>query len=253
MFEFLAIYKLILSYTIKNDGIKWFMVLDYIFIFLNTIYILIYVCFTRDYFECSGSEISISKKNVLVSFNGINIAQYELPSDFDKYKKMRRKKFILDKYKRYSPLISEQQLNLITSINDYRGINNIPLLGVCHCYEIPDFIINENSEVMLHNEQNIFKISDEKYLLKFPIGEFENLFDKKDIKIINIILKENLNHIQIITLRQIEYIFIYEINICRDHITDFSHKSSRKKLFSLDYSNGPRSYLREYESKHIYE
>jgi hypothetical protein len=149
-------------------------------------------------------------------------------------------------------LVSKQQLNLITSINDYRGINNIPLLGVCHCYEIPDFIINENSEVMLYNEQNIFKISDKKYLFKFPVGEFENLFDKKDKNIIDIILKENLNHIQILTLGLFEYIFIYEINICRNHITDFSPKSSSYKNFSL-WDSGRRCYETEYKSKHYYE
>ncbi len=178
LFEFLVIYKLILSYEIKkDDGIYWFMVLDYLFIILNLINTSCFIYSIYIFFKASSSKITIYKKNVLISFNNINIKEYNLPNNFDKITKNERKKYVLDNYKNFIPFISIKQQNLITSINDFRGINNIPLLGICNCNKIPDFIIKEICEVMLYNNKNIFKLSDNKYLFKYPIGEFEINFN----------------------------------------------------------------------------
>ena len=108
---------------------------------------------------------------------------------------------------------------MINEINDYRRDNDVQLLGVCQCRNIPDFLIKEPTAIMLFPEQNLFKLSDKKYLFKYPIGIFEDVFHRKDRNILNVLLKNNLNHIQIINYLNMEYIYIYEINDCRFHKT----------------------------------
>ena len=49
LFEFLVIWKLILSYQIKKGGITWFMVLDYLFLCINLIYIFGFIYSVYEY------------------------------------------------------------------------------------------------------------------------------------------------------------------------------------------------------------
>ena len=165
LFEFLVIYKLILSYKIKKEdvSIRWFMVLDYTFIILNLIYISCIICTTYFFFKSCGTGTKVYNKNILISFNNINIEEYRLPDNFDKITKKERKRYILKEYRNFIPSISQKQQDLVISINDYRGIKDIPLLGICSCKKIPDFIIKEFSEVMLYKDKNIFKLSDNKF------------------------------------------------------------------------------------------
>ena len=79
LFEGLVIWKLILSYEIKKDGITWIMVLDYSLICFKLIYIIIFLSSTKLFFKESGYRIRIVSKTVLVSFNGIRIEDYNLP------------------------------------------------------------------------------------------------------------------------------------------------------------------------------
>ena len=72
-FEGFIIWKLVLSYRIKKGGVTWFMVMDYIFLILNFIYILYILFFSLAYFIDSGRAIKKIKKCTLNSFNGISI------------------------------------------------------------------------------------------------------------------------------------------------------------------------------------
>lgn len=64
--------------------------------------------------------------------------------------------------------------------------------------------------MVLFPEENLFKISNKKYLFKYPIWVFEKKFKNNDESIINILLKDNLNYIQIITQKESKYVFITE-------------------------------------------
>ena len=220
LFESLVIWKLILSYKIKRGGCTWFMVLDYLFLVLNLIYIIIFLIATISYFKESGNGINFKNEYYLTSFNKIKINNFKLPEDFGKLPKNERKKYIFDHYKDYEHTISKEQEKLLESINDFRGIKKIPLLGFCDLSKIPDFLFNEISEVMMWPDKNIFKISNKKYLFRYPIGNFEINFTNKDKNILSILLKDNLDHIQIITYQNLEYIFIYKSDSCDYHITN---------------------------------
>ena len=258
LFESLVIWKLILSYKIKKGGCTWFMVLDYLFLIFNLIYTIIILAITIDYIKESKCPRLFETNYLLTSFNNIKIDNYSLPEDFGKLSKKERKKYVFEHYKYYFHFISDEQNKLITSINDFRGIKNIPLLKECNLMTIPDFLINEISEVMLWPDKNIFKLSNKKYLFKYPIGKFEINFKNKDENILSILLKDNLNHIQIITHQNIEYIFIYELDFCdfcKYHINvSYSqyNSESRGRIYEDDIFN-ERLFESEYNNKIDFE
>ena len=253
LFESLVIWKLILSYKIKKGGCTWFMVLDYLFLIINLAYISIFLSATILYFKESGQLIYFKTNYILTSFDTIKISDFQLPEDFGKFPKNERKKYVFDNYKNYSHTISDEQKELITSINDFRGIKNIPLLGICNIWQIPDFLFNESSEVMIWPEQNIFKLSNKKYLFRYPIGKFEINFRNKDKSILSILEKDNLDHIQIITHKNIEYILIYELDFCKNHYTKFYSESDSDREYIYKDIFNKRSYESDYKNKKFNE
>ena len=105
---------------------------------------------------------------------------------------------------------SQRHLHLISLINEYRIKYHLPRLLFNEEERLPDFIINDNSEVMLLGYKNIFKFSKRKYLFKYRINEFENNLLNKDGNILKIILNEDLNKISVIDIDNFEYILIYD-------------------------------------------
>ena len=101
-------------------------------------------------------------------------------------------------------------MHLINLINEYRIKYHLPRLIFNEEERVPDFIINDNSEVMLLGYKNIFKFSKRKYLFKYRINEFENNLLNKDRNILEIILIEDLNKISVIDIDNFEYILIYD-------------------------------------------
>ena len=246
LFEGLVIWKLILSYQIKKDGITWFMVLDYLFLIFNIFYISIFIFLTKFYFTESGTRIRIVSKIVLTSYNNIQIENYNLPENFNKLTKTERKKYISDNSKNFIYKITKEEKELINSINKFRKSKYRDKLYICGYSTIPDFFDNESTEVMINTEQNIFKLSNKEYLFKYKVGIFKNNFNN-DKRIIDILVKFNLNHIQIINQRGIEYIFVYEKNSCRHHETNF-RENSDNRIFSLNSNDNYNSYS-EYNHK----
>ena len=207
-FEGFIIWKLVLSYRIKKGGVTWFMVMDYIFLILNFIYILYILFFSLGYFSDSGMAIKKEKIFALNSFNGIPINDYILPDNFDKWKKKNRKEYVLKNYYKYKYEISRSQERVLDSINNFRIIKGMKRLEVDTKNRIPEFIINKPIELLLNSKQNIFKLSNTQYLFKYPKGIFEKEFNKGNENIINILLNNNLNYIQIINEGDYQYIMV---------------------------------------------
>ena len=212
LFEGLVIWKLVLSYEIKNGGVRWFMVMDYIFLCLNFIYSAYIILLTIIYFASSGVGIDNQISCTLISFNRIKINEYQLPYNFHHFSKTERKNCILQYYNEFDCFITDKQIELINLINDLREEKNIQKLEIDKKIIMQNLIFENNSEIVLLKEKNIFKISNKKFVFKYPIGEFENKIRNKNSKIINILLKDNLNHIQIYNQGKNECIFIYDSN-----------------------------------------
>ena len=213
IFEILIIWKLVLSYEIKKEGTFWFIVLDYIFIFLNFFYILSIVAISYDYlkniYNRKDADISYS----ITSLNNINIEDYHISEDFEKMKENEKREFLLNNYKNMTYNFTLEQKYLIISINKFRKENNLSKLFVHKVKRIPDYIMNEPAQIMMDSQNNFFKLSNNEYLFRYPIGEFENKFKNKDTNILSALLNEKLNYINIITKGNTEYVYICHLSI----------------------------------------
>ena len=209
VFEGLVIWKLVISYKIIEGDIPWFMKMDYAFLSINFVHILFSICLTVIFFIKSGSKISVTHECYLTSFNNMNIQRYDLPDNFSNWTEKERKKFVLYKFNQFS--YEDIKVFLDPFINIYRQQLNIPELKSDEDGKIPNFIINEPSEIMLYPEKNIFKLSNKEYLFKFSFNEFRNKIWKKDKEVLDILLKDNLEYIKYIKISEKdEYFLVYE-------------------------------------------
>lgn len=210
LFEALIISKLALSYEIKKGGLTWFMKMDYAFIVFHFLYIIYVVYNSCSYCCASGDLIGSYKKCTLVSFNNIRIHDYKLPDDFPTFKKKERKAYVFNNHRQYKYDYTPDQMKIFDLINEFREENDIPKLNTDNSKTIPDFIIYPRTDMILLSNQHIIKINNKEYLFIFQKGEFNNKLINNDDEIKKILLKDLLNHIQIISVDGIEYIHIWE-------------------------------------------
>jgi len=122
-----------------------------------------------------------------------------------------KKKYISNIVKELKYKYLDQDLKVFNKINSFRIENNLTELKLKD--NIPDFIINEISEVILFKGQHLFKLPNNKYLLKYEFGQFNYYFQNNNKNLIDILLKEGLNMINIVTKRNMQYILLYEDEI----------------------------------------
>ena len=209
-YEIIVIYKICLSYKIKNKNTPWFILYDYILICIMLLYITFMIYITYKYIKFAGTKIRISNHTILKKYKGVTINDFELTNNFHKMSKKDKKNIIYQNRNKFQYSHSQRHLHLINLINEYRIKYHLPRLIFNEEERLPDFIINDNSEVMLLGYKNIFKFSKRKYLFKYRINEFENNLLNKDRNILEIILNEDLNKISVIDIDIFEYILIYD-------------------------------------------
>ena len=178
------------------------LILDIIFLILNFIWIII-----RSYHFSMFKQFEIVEKinkYYLKRYKNIYIKEYSLPNGFMKINKI---KYIRNRAMNFEYLHSKEDLNVIRSINNLRINNNLKALKVRT--NLPLDIINEPTKFIIYNYENIFHISDNKYLLKYKLGSFNFDFKNKNKEIMNILLNNKINTINIITQGKIQYILLY--------------------------------------------
>lgn len=213
IFEGLIIWKLKLSYEIKSVTSTWFIVFDYIFIIIHFIYILYLFIGIFFFFHYLGKNVRMEKVIELNTYNKIKLKSYILTPLFITYDKKKRKKYISEiaKYLQYD--ITPEQFDSIELVNSHRKKYDIPDFVFKRIPNIPHEMLKMPSEAIFFEYKNIFKIGRNKFILKYPVGEFEKKLIGEDKEILNIITLNNLNNIHIINKEpENEYIYIWEDN-----------------------------------------
>ena len=88
--------------------------------------------------------------------------------------------------------------------------------------------MKEPSEMKLFKYKHIFKISNKKYLFKYPNDEFQKEFNQRNSEILKILLLEDLNKILIIKNGNFEYIFICQDNLLNNIRLEINSMNSIK-------------------------
>ena len=149
------------------------MILDYLFIVFNFIYIIYMVVVTSFYSSLSGVSISYKTDFFLNSFKEVKVNNFLLPN-FNELNREEKLDFIYRNIKNIQIYISQEDIDLISLINDFREKNNIQILSMSKSKKLPSYIINPLPEMILFSYKNIFSKTN-KYLFRYPKGEFENI------------------------------------------------------------------------------
>ena len=150
-------------------------------------------------------------KTVTVNqLNGINILDYSLPINFTNFsiKEKNEEIFKKDNMKKYQYKLQDNQISLITKINNIRNNYNMPMFKFNVVEKLPDFIINLKAELFFYPDKNIYKLSPNLYIFKYRKNEIHNLLNED--KLLNIVKNYFLDKINIIEQNNFYFISIYE-------------------------------------------
>ena len=158
--------KILININIFNafDDAKqyWFYIIDLIVIF-SYCFFFIFICVNiyQSFLNHYLNYYDDGKTFKLYQFKGINILKFFLPDEFDDLNKIEQYKYILKKnnIEKYKYELNESQIDLIIKINNIRKKSKLPLLKYNSVEKIPEFIINEKTELFFYEFKNIYKLS----------------------------------------------------------------------------------------------
>ena len=220
IYEGIAIWKLVLSYQIKKDGSLWFIIMDYVFIFLNLLYIVLLFYLSYHFFK-HYFKLKNNNDNYIDCFidllNDIKINNYKISQDFINMNEKERKRFLLNNYKNMQYVNDTKQKNLLILINSFREKNNLDKFSLDKIKRIPPCFMKKYTEVEINKEENVFKLNNKLYLFKFLDGELEKKLNNNDINsdMYDVLRNEELNHIKIVNKNKFEYIFFCKLSVAR--------------------------------------
>ena len=200
IYEYLILLKIQILKKFDKNNISYY---DYFILFVNN-FILVYTFF----FLIVFSILLIPKtrtEQYLNAFKNIYITDYLLPDNFKK--KKFKFKYLREMAHNFIHLSTIEENEIISSINKYRVENKGKEIALIDD-NIPEFIINDElSEINFYTNKILFKLGNEQYLFRYKTGEFQNdyLLKNKDI-----LLKQNLNRINVIEQNSYVYILLYE-------------------------------------------
>ena len=199
----------------KPVKLVWFYNFDIAIIYLMSFNLFFYLIEIL-VLEARDDDFDDKKLYILRQINGFDICDINLPSEFDKLNDKDKIKIIFKKesMEKYEYKLDVAQLKLIDKINQLRRQNNIPEFQYNEKQKFPEHIINSKTELFFYEEKDIYKFSNNYYLIKYPISEYQN--DIKDKNIINILAIDILDRINIMRKDNYEYISLYN-NINRNN------------------------------------
>ena len=206
LYEILIILKIFILIINIKSAFNWrytFILFDIIFLILNLLWIKMNYKENYVFFK---NNIENLYNYYLIRYKNIPIKEYFLFNDFKNY--TNKIEYIRNLANKFNYLYSDEDLNVISLINNFRIRNDLDELEVKS--NLPRCIIDEPTKFIFYDNENIFKLSNNKYLLKYKIGLFNIDFHKNNKEIMNILLISNLNTINIITQGKTQYILLYD-------------------------------------------
>ena len=111
----------------------------------------------------------------------------------------------------YKYELNKDQIVLIRKMNDIRKKYNIPSLDYVEEEKLPEFVINGKTEMFLYENENIYKLSLNLYIFKYPKDEFQNQLDNSEV--LNIITNDSLKKVNIIEINNFLSTFLFILKI----------------------------------------
>ena len=109
----------------------------------------------------------------------MKIRYFILPKEFKTYNKTERKRYISENASNCVFKISNKQILSRNLINLYREDLGIQKYFFKKNPNIPKDMLKIPSEAIFFDYKNIFKIGDNKYILKYPVGELRKKLIQK--------------------------------------------------------------------------
>ena len=188
----------------------WFYIIDLVILLVYIIFFIAVINhITQSLLYNQFDYYDDSKTLSLYQFKGINIIDYKLPNEFGNLNKIEKYKFLLEKenVEKYEYKLNGSQIHLINKINDIREKNKLPTLKYNSTNKIPEFIVNEKTVLFFYKLKNIYKLSQNSYVFKYPSKKFINLLYNSEI--LNILTINVFDRINIIEKNNFEFIYIY--------------------------------------------
>ena len=148
-----------------------------------------------------------------------------MPLEFDNLNVKEKYALIFKKenIEQYFYKLNDSQVNLIDKINDIRKQYNLSPFKYSKFENLPEFLINEKTELNFYPYQYIYKLNADLYIFKYPKNEFQKLLNYNEIS--NIIKNDLLDNIYIIEQNNFEFICFHS-NSCN---IDYKMKNSINK------------------------
>ena len=217
----------------EYDKLIWFVIFDYYLVFFLSLnmFICIFGLFAIYTRKVKLNDIKIFFINQIY---GINICDFELPEEYAELNEKNKNIMIFQKenMEDYNYKLNDNQIKLIKKINDIRKENKISELKYEEEGQLPDFITNKKTQLILFPYENKYKISSNLYIFKYPKNEFQNHLNEKEI--LNIIAIDILDKINILEQKETEIISIYNINANKNNNFIRQNNSNRIELSPIN-------------------
>lgn len=215
----------------KNNKLTLNMYIDLIECILDFLFIIIHIIYSYQYINKVRSYDLISIA-VLTQYKGFKINDFICSKEFLSLDTLNRNYYLLQNENYFNYKINGDQQKLIALINNFRIKNGLRKLNYNKNESLDEYFITEVQD-RFYCFENIINLSNNKYLLIYPIEEIKkNFLMNKDI--IEILLKDILDKILVLNKGNYEYILIYKFSPIYNDSDNDNANTYRKIHFNED-------------------
>jgi hypothetical protein len=201
----LNIMKIAMDLHYKSETNIINLICDFLLLILFPFLIILYFIYINKCKKMLGSDSKL--KIIINEFRGFKVNDYILDINFKNNSREEQKEILLNCNFKYT--LSEELIELIKSINEFRINNNLEILKYKYNEDLNDYFVITNTK-KFPKFKNIIEIDENKYLFIYPIYMFESNFANDDLNILNILKIQTLNRILIFETQRNQHILVYD-------------------------------------------